>query len=166
MVLSDGSDHLISFSTFSTCTWNQASPSVNHIKDFLRRMRDVWPAFPEGLGIIIGDFRMFEPEEGRCNFWRRRPSLKVTRRAVFSRSSSCLRPIARERESLLMASYGACRVLTVPSSMSRCQTQETSSVEQVPWEMPLCLATKYLCSSLWRPFFVPRAEAPFEGSLS
>lgn len=26
-----------------------------------------WPAYPEGLGVIIGDFDMCEPEEGRLN---------------------------------------------------------------------------------------------------
>ena len=28
-----------------------------------------WPSYPNGVGIILGDFNICEPEEGRFNVW-------------------------------------------------------------------------------------------------
>ena len=28
-----------------------------------------WPAYPNGVGVILGDFNICDPEEGRFNVW-------------------------------------------------------------------------------------------------
>ena len=37
------------------------------LRERLRRLSTHWPQYPEGFGIILGDFNICEPEEGRLN---------------------------------------------------------------------------------------------------
>ena len=37
------------------------------LRERLRRLSTHWPQYPEGFGVIICDFDIFEPEEGRFN---------------------------------------------------------------------------------------------------
>ena len=42
-------------------------PSLRSLRERLRRLSTHWPRYPAGFGVLIGDFIICEPEEGRFN---------------------------------------------------------------------------------------------------
>ena len=45
--------------------------TLRQFRGRLRLLHPYWPAFPNGVGIILGDSNIFDPEEGRFNVWNR-----------------------------------------------------------------------------------------------
>ena len=43
--------------------------TLRQLRARLRLIHPHWPAYPNGLGIILGDFNICDPEEGRFNVW-------------------------------------------------------------------------------------------------
>ena len=43
--------------------------TLRQLRDRLRLNNPHWPSYPNGVGIILGDFNICEPEEGRFNVW-------------------------------------------------------------------------------------------------
>ena len=43
--------------------------TLRHLRERLRLITPHWPSYPNALGIILGDFHICEPEEGRSNVW-------------------------------------------------------------------------------------------------
>ena len=41
--------------------------SLRSLRKRYRRLSTHWPQYPEGFGVIFGDFNICEPEEGRFN---------------------------------------------------------------------------------------------------
>ena len=45
--------------------------SLTRSRERLRLITPHWPSYPDAVGIILGDFNICEPEEGRFNVWNR-----------------------------------------------------------------------------------------------
>ena len=43
--------------------------SLRRLRERLRLITPHWPSYPNAVGIILGDFNICEPEEGRFKFW-------------------------------------------------------------------------------------------------
>ena len=43
--------------------------TLRQLRGRLRLIHPHWPAYPNGVGIILGDFNICDPEEGRFNVW-------------------------------------------------------------------------------------------------
>ena len=46
--------------------------TLRRLRDRLRLIAPHWPSYPNAVGVILGDFNICEPEEGRFNVWHRR----------------------------------------------------------------------------------------------
>ena len=67
-------DHLVNIRS-----WRHNLVSVNvhfepeltlrQLRGRLRLILPHWPAYPRGVGVILGDFNICDPEEGRLNVW-------------------------------------------------------------------------------------------------
>ena len=47
----------------------EPEPTLRQLRGRLRLIHPHWPAYPSGVGIILGDFNICDPEEGRFNVW-------------------------------------------------------------------------------------------------
>ena len=43
--------------------------TLRRLRERLRLITPHWPSYPNAVGIILGDFNICEPEEGRFNVW-------------------------------------------------------------------------------------------------
>ena len=43
--------------------------SLRRLRERLRHITPHWLSYPNAVGIILGDFNICEPEEGRFNVW-------------------------------------------------------------------------------------------------
>ena len=43
--------------------------TLRRLRERLRLFTPHWPSYPNAVGIILGDFNICEPEEGRFNVW-------------------------------------------------------------------------------------------------
>ena len=44
--------------------------TLRSLRGRLRLITPHWPHYPDAIGVIMGDFMIFEPEEGRFNVWK------------------------------------------------------------------------------------------------
>ena len=43
--------------------------TLRHLRGSLHLIHPHWPSYPNGVGIILGDFNICDPEEGRFHVW-------------------------------------------------------------------------------------------------
>ena len=43
--------------------------TLRQLRGRLRLIHPHWPAYPSGVGVILGDFNICDPEEGRFHVW-------------------------------------------------------------------------------------------------
>ena len=43
--------------------------TLRQLRGILHLIHPHWPAYPNGVGILLGDFNICDPEEGRLNVW-------------------------------------------------------------------------------------------------
>ena len=57
------------------------------LRERLRLVIPQWPPYPEAVGVIVGDFNICEPEEGRFNVWNQSFTDVVAGKAALFHSS-------------------------------------------------------------------------------
>ena len=69
-----GRDHLVNIRSegHSLVIFNvhfEPDLTLRQLRDRLRLVHPHWPAYPNGVGVILGDFNICDPDEGRFNVW-------------------------------------------------------------------------------------------------
>ena len=72
VVIHIGRDHLITLRAANRLLMIanvhlEPGSNLTHLRGRLHASHGHWPRYPDGVGILIGDFNTCEPEEGRCN---------------------------------------------------------------------------------------------------
>ena len=83
-------------------------------RDRLRLIHPHWPAYPNGLGIILGDFNICDLEEGRFNVWNQSftdgdPGKTAVFHPFFPHVLEIALPDHTRRTTQPLGSYAPCR---------------------------------------------------------
>ena len=74
MIICQGRDHIVSIqsgrqSLVIVNVHFEPELTLRRLRERLRLITPHWPSYPNAVGIILGDFIICEPEEGRFNVW-------------------------------------------------------------------------------------------------
>ena len=74
MITCQGREHIVNVQSGrqSLVTVNvhfEPELTLRQLRERLRLINPHWPSYPNAVGIILGDFNICEPEEGRFNVW-------------------------------------------------------------------------------------------------
>ena len=74
MITCQGRDHVVSIqsgrqSLVIVNVHFEPELTLRRLRERLRLITPHWPSYPNAVGIILGDFNICEPEEGRFNVW-------------------------------------------------------------------------------------------------
>ena len=81
----------------------QPDGTLQELRQLLRAAAARWPTYPDGLGFLVGDFNIYNPDEGRFNpqpglqRWRRQPHRRPPHR-LSSRSVELAQPNFTQRD--------------------------------------------------------------------
>ena len=92
--------------------------TLRRLRERLRLITPHWPSYPNAVGIILGDFNICEPEEGRFNVWNQTFTDGDTGKAAlfhsfFHMSSRLLDLTTLGGIPLSLGSYARCQGLIV-----------------------------------------------------
>ena len=74
LVTCHGCDHLVNIRSgrHNLVIFNvhfEPELTLRQLRGRLRLIHPHWPAYPNGVGIVLGDFNICDPEDGRFNVW-------------------------------------------------------------------------------------------------
>ena len=74
VVTCQGRDHIVSIRSgrgkfVVVNAHSEPELTLRSLRERLRLITPHWPQYPNAMGMIIGDFNICEPEEGRFNVW-------------------------------------------------------------------------------------------------
>ena len=99
VVTCQGSDHLVNIRSgrHSLVIVNvhfEPELTLRQLRGRLSIIQPHWPAYPCGVGVILGDFNICDPEEGRLNVWNQSTDGDPGNTVVFHSFFPCVLEIA------------------------------------------------------------------------